>query len=328
MAVLAILAAGPLQAAPFDGTFVAQQDCPALQSIRNGSNPGNQQVKAGQSYTVLEVNNLGQPTHYRVRVPGASPAERWVSLDCGIRTGLGQEPRTQTKADTPKPAEAPAASYVLAASWQPGFCETQPEKVECLDQGRDRFDATHFALHGLWPQPRSLEYCGVSGELQDADRPATWRDLPEIQLEASTRAELTKVMPGTASFLDRHEWLVHGTCYKEDMQSYFSESLALMAQLNASSLRTFMTENIGKAVTPARIRAAVDEAFGEGAGERVSIECKTEQDGNRVVLTELQIRLYGAIDETSDLGELIRTARPQDSNAGQCPRIIIDKAGL
>lgn len=317
-----------MQAAPFDGTFVAQQDCPALQSIRNGSNPGNQQVKAGQSYTVLEVNDLGQPTHYRVRVPGASPAERWVSLDCGIRTGLGQEPRTQTKADTPKPAEAPAASYVLAASWQPGFCETQPEKVECLDQGRDRFDATHFALHGLWPQPRSLEYCGVSNELQDADRPATWRDLPEIQLEASTRAELTKVMPGTASFLDRHEWLVHGTCYKEDMQSYFSESLALMAQLNASSLRTFMTENIGKAVTPARIRAAVDEAFGEGAGERVSIECKTEQDGNRVVLTELQIRLYGAIDETSDLGELIRTARPQDSNAGQCPRVIIDKAGL
>ena len=52
------------------------------------------------------------------------------------------------------------------------------------------------------------------------------------------------------------------------------------------------------------------------------------KDGDRVVLTELQIALYGAIDETSDLGELIRAARPIGSNAGQCPRVVIDKAGL
>ena len=41
--------------------------------------------------------------------------------------------------------------YVLAASWQPSFCETKPDKDECESQTGDRFDATHFAIHGLWP---------------------------------------------------------------------------------------------------------------------------------------------------------------------------------
>ena len=65
-----------------------------------------------------------------------------------------------------------------------------------------------------------------------------------------------------------------------------------------------------------------------GAGNRISVECKTEQDGSRRVLTDLQIALYGAVDEASDLGELIHNARPQGSNAGQCPSVIVDRAGL
>ena len=43
--------------------------------------------------------------------------------------------------------------YVLAASWQPAFCATSAGqgKAECVSQTADRFDATHFSIHGLWP---------------------------------------------------------------------------------------------------------------------------------------------------------------------------------
>ena len=45
-----------------------------------------------------------------------------------------------------------ATKHVFAVAWQPGFCETQPDRRECRNQQQDRFDASHFALHGLWPQ--------------------------------------------------------------------------------------------------------------------------------------------------------------------------------
>ena len=316
-ALLAAIGCGGASAAPAEGTFTATAACPALQSIRNGTNPGAVTTKPGASYRITEINNPGNPTHYRVTIPGASPPDRWVEIACG-RNGA-DEAGTET--------EAGPASYLLAASWQPGFCETQPDRRECRSQHRDRFDASHFALHGLWPQPRSKEYCGVSRRDIETDQTA-WRLLPELPLSPATRRELEKVMPGTASLLDRHEWIVHGTCYEESAESYYSESLALMRQLNASGLRDFLAANIGRAVTPAQIRAAADKAFGRGTGNRIGIECETERDGNRVVLTELQIALHGAIDETSDLGDLIRAARPIASNARQCPRVVIDAAGL
>lgn len=312
LAILALLAltAGTTQAAPADGTFVANDACPALQSIRNQTNPGAVMTRSGEAYRIIEVNSLANPTHYRIEVPGASPLQRWVDIACGDDAGDAAD----------APLEAGPAAYMLAASWQPGFCETQPSSTECRDQREGRFDASNFSLHGLWPQ--SGDYC------DGGDDGTPWRHLPPVDLSAETRRELDTVMPGTASFLDRYQWLKHGTCYEESAQSYFSEALALMRQLNASPLRDFLARNIGRSVTPAQIQAAADEAFGRGAGNRISIECKTEQGGNRRVLTELQIALYGAVDETSDLGDLIRNARPQRSNAAQCPSVIVDRAGF
>lgn len=334
-ALLGLLAAAPAHAEPTDGYFIARDTCPAFQSFRNQTNPGNIRTEAGRAYEIIEINSSADPSHYRVLIPGVSPRERWVALECGVRTlEAGDQPNRQSEnqsATSPKPADSPQAGpgdYVLAASWQPGFCETQPDKVECVTQDEARFDASHFALHGLWPQPRGREYCGVDQATQDKDRPATWRELPEVVLSAPTRAALVEVMPGTASFLERHEWIVHGTCYGEDMESYFAESVALMAALNASPLVQFMRDNIDRSVTPAQIRAAFDAAFGTGAGKRVKIQCKREQDGSRTVLTELQIALSGSIQTDSDLASLVLAAPTTASNAGQCPSVVIDRAGL
>ena len=69
--------------------------------------------------------------------------------------------------------------FVLAISWQPAFCETRPEKPECDSQTPDRFDAANFALHGLWPQPRSRDYCGVDEATVRTDEDGDWHELPE-----------------------------------------------------------------------------------------------------------------------------------------------------
>src|SRR5690606_38044706 len=129
-------------------------------------------TEPGKGYRITEVNSPAAPTHYRVVVPGASPPNRWVAAECG-----------STGAAAGAEAEAGPGSYLLAASWQPGFCETQPDRTECRNQHAGRFDARNFALHGLWPQPRSREYCGVSR--RDIERDQTsWRLLPEPKLSA------------------------------------------------------------------------------------------------------------------------------------------------
>ena len=51
---------------------------------------------------------------------------------------------------------------LLAASWQPAFCEQRPDRPECASQTATRYDANHFALHGLWPGPRNNSYCNIN----------------------------------------------------------------------------------------------------------------------------------------------------------------------
>jgi len=48
-------------------------------------------------------------------------------------------------------------------------------------------------------------------------------------------------MPGVESLLHRHEWYKHGTCYNPQSdrpeEEYFEESLALLKQINNSSVQ-------------------------------------------------------------------------------------------
>lgn len=224
------------------------------------------------------------------------------------------------------PADAAGRTdYVLAVNWQPGFCETRPRKPECRSQHRDRLDASHFSLHGLWPQPRSKVYCKVSEALRQRDRSGKWASLPALELQKSTRTEMNRAMPGAASHLHRHEWVKHGTCYHgKTAEEYIADSLLVLRTLNGSAVRTLFANNIGATISGAQIRAAFDEAFGAGAGDRVRVSCK--QDGRRRIITELTIGLSGDIAPGASLAELIRAARPT-KNRG-CPSGIVDPVGL
>jgi len=224
----------------------------------------------------------------------------------------------------PKPAPSPksAASdqfFILAVSWEPAFCETVRNKPECTMMSKSRFDASHFSLHGLWPRD---EYCGVSSSVEQLDRDGRWQQLPPVELPADLRKTLDEVMPGTRSQLERHEWTKHGTCYGADEASYFAAATNLLAQLNDTRVRDLFADYIGKSLTQADIRAAFDEIYGSGMGQRVRVAC--EDDGSRRIISELTIGLWGTINESTRLSDLIRAARPTD---GGCDGGIVDPVG-
>jgi ribonuclease T2 len=305
------------------GSFVAAKDCPAFQSFRKATNPGGVKIVAGHSYPLL-AKNAPEASHYRVRIEGAEPPERWVSVDCGSYNDQGasgdlQNSRAGSESSAGRPAEV-----VLSVGWEPSFCEGHTDKAECADQTLDHFDATHFTLHGLWPQPRRREYCNVSQALIDTDRKHDWQALPEVDLDAATRARLVIAMPGTQSFLDRHEWIRHGTCYaRGDAETYFREALSLLDEVNGSAVQALFAANIGQEITVGAVRGAFDVAFGSGAGDRVRLSCK--RDGSRRLITEITIGLVAKPGDSDKLADLIKASTATDPG---CPSGIIDPVGF
>jgi ribonuclease T2 len=295
--------------APMAGCFVADAICAARPSIRRESNPGDVATEPGRAYPLLGANQAEQPSHVQIRIPEAAPRERWVALGCGHRVGACAEP----------PGPPPAADYVLAASWQPAFCESHRSKPECRSQTVERFDATHLALHGLWPEPQSNAWCGVSPDLRSADQKGHWSDLPPVDLSAGTRARLEVVMPGTQSDLERHEWLRHGTCAGAPPDAYFAAALALMDELNTGPVAALLAAHIGVRLRAAELRGAFDQAFGAGAGQRVEPVC----DGG--LITELRLHLRGRLTATTRLADLLAAAPPAPAG---CPGGLVDPAGF
>ncbi len=306
------------------GQFVATKSCPALLSIKKGSNPGNVSVEASKTYQLLGKNK-DQASHYWVEVPGANPPQRWVALDCGTVDGAqtsaaatGGGAAVNTPDGTVKPKPKPhgpkdgVAFYVLALSWEPAFCSAMKDKAECKAETPVSYEASHFSLHGLWPQPRRNVFCGVDRATAALDDQHKWEQLPEPQMSAETKAALDKVMPGTQSVLERHEWIKHGTCYAGGTaEQYFKDEIRLINDVNASPVQAFMAANIGKVIQTADLRAKFDEAFGKGSGERVRVSCS--KDG---MISELTIGLKGDIPSGAKLTDLIAASEATDAG---CP---------
>lgn len=310
IAVLAVLLLRPADdAAAFEaleGWLIAQSACPASPSLRGDADTT---LEPGRAYPMLG-GNRPSPSHYQVRIEAGN--DRWVAVSCGVHVVPAGAPT----------APAPSRDLVLAVSWQPAFCEGHASKPECASQTAGRFDATHFSLHGLWPQPMGNAYCGVPAAEADLSRRGDWGRLPAPALDAAVRAELATVMPGAASFLDRHEWTRHGTCYGGSADAYFGDALALVRQLNASAVADLFAGSIGLDLSAGTVRDAFDAAFGDGAGRRVSIAC--ESDGARRLVVELRISLSGRPGPDAGLRELVAAA--PEAPAG-CAGGIVDPAG-
>ena len=215
-------------------------------------------------------------------------------------------------------------SNLLALSWQPAFCELKPGKTECeqLNAGELPVTETQLSLHGLWPQPRGKEYCGVPAGLVALDKASRWAELPEVAVDAETRELLAVAMPGTASFLERHEWIKHGTCFlgAGGADEYYDDTLRVVEAINASPVAALLAAHVGGELATADLRAAFDAAFGAGAGERVQVHCAG--DGGRTLIQEVSVNLAGAIGP-----ERRSRADPRRAGDAGCPRAV-DPAGL
>jgi ribonuclease T2 len=224
--------------------------------------------------------------------------------------------------------EAPSLThYVLALSWQPAFCELSAERPECGALDPADFAASNLTVHGLWPNDRpggGPSYCEVDDRTKDLDESGDWCALPAPQLSAKTRDALATAMPGTASCLDRHEWIKHGTCADARAEDYFADSLRLAQAVQATRLGQVIAGNIGRHVTSQQLRNAFEAAFGAGSSKALTLVCR-ERNG-RHFLTEIRIALEesalgGALDR-NDL-YLEGEARP-----GSCPEDMwVDAAG-
>lgn len=308
---------------PLSGYFIAREECGAMQSIRRQTNPGNIITRLDQAYQ-LKAKNRPAASHYLIKMD-AEPQLRWVATHCGEHVVPVDAP-PPTPVPIPPPIDVKDTKYILAISWQPGFCETRPTKPECLSQTEDRFDATHFTLHGLWPQPRKNVYCRVAPSDVTKDKNGNWQSLPDLTLEEETRNELNLVMPGTQSFLHRHEWIKHGTCYNdESADTYYKKSLELMRTLNRadSAVKNLFSNNIGMEINSEQIAEAFEDTFGDGARNKIKIACKSDND--RRLITEITIGLQGDLNQIS-MSDAILSA-PNANNIG-CSGGIVDPVGL
>jgi ribonuclease T2 len=295
-----------------------------LQSKNRGTNPGGVLTEPMRAYAMRAIDRAGG-AFFQVTVPGAPvSADRWVRRSCGVHV-VEAEPEAAA-------AAAPAAAdestdNLLVLSWQPAFCETRPGTAECreLNAGRLPVAETLLSLHGLWPQPPGNIYCDVPAALVALDEASRWSELPEPAMDAETGAHLAAAMPGAASFLDRHEWIKHGTCHRGagGADEYYDDTLRVLDAINASGVAVLIADHAGAEIEAAAVRAAFDVAFGAGAGDRVQLRCT--DDGGRTLLQELSIGLAGAIGPETSVAELILAAEPVPQG---CPRGVVDPAGL
>jgi len=103
----------------------------------------------------------------------------------------------------------------------------------------------------------------------------------------------------------------------------FPPGIALIEQINTSPVQKLFADNIGREIQTSDIRAAFDQGFGAGAGERVRVACK--RDGNRRIIVEMTIGLRGDVVDNAPLAGLIAGASPTDAG---CKSGIVDPVGL
>lgn len=217
--------------------------------------------------------------------------------------------------------------FTLALSWQPAFCERNADKPECRTLDSDDAAAQAPTLHGLWPSDAGGDhpaYCGVDGTLRARDEAGDWCDLPETGVAGATRSALRGAMPGTASCLDRHEWLKHGTCSGLDGESYFRTATRLTQEFAFTRLAALLRARIGKQVSTAALIDAFTAEFGADAGRALIVVCRTFR--GQTYLAEIRIALRpDALDRPLGPDSLFSGAAAQ---ARPCPKSLrVDRAG-
>lgn len=316
-----------LASVKISGTFTAKHACQAYVSKNKKTNPNHQLLEIGQTYSVIEANRPDNPNWFRIEIEGTYSTERWVHKKCGaleLSDNLSS-PSPKSNYNRSEPCHTPGnqTSYVLAISWQPAFCEAHQNQPECRITNTKAYQATHFTLHGLWPNWKS--HCKLHYQFCDyrvTRKPRNKCQYPQIEIFDSTRKHLRVVMPSViaGSCLQRHQWWKHGTCSGWNADTYFKIAIRLVEEFNDAGMATFLATNVGKNVQKRTFLNKIDQNFGAKAHQLIKLSCR-KSNGN-VNLTEVQITLPRKIGQDDSLASLIKAQLRQGkltSNRGNCP---------
>jgi ribonuclease T2 len=299
------------------GSFTATKSCEAFSSFAKRSNPGEVKVSAGTAYTVREINK----TDYdwvRVDVPGAQPNLRWVQRACGTPE---LEERQAGRADQGVSGESCSLpnrqdSYVLAITWQPGFCEHanyKGKKPECDAMNGGTLEAKTLSLHGLWPNKKECgtQYGSCSGQ----------------PFELS-KATIEKVAPWMPNFyyertFGAYEWNKHGKCQSLPPDEYFIKAVSAVRVVNESEVGKIVLGNAGKSFRVNDFFERVKARYGDKVADTITLVCT-----QRKYLQEIRVSLALDFATDRDLPQLVANARPAGSRAAGCgDEIYVEAAG-
>jgi len=313
--LLAFAALGCQASESASGSFTASRSCEAYSSFAKRSNPGGVQLKAGTAYTVREINK----TDYdwvRVEVPGAQPPLRWVQRDCGTAAlGEQQAPRAGGGGQVcsmPNQED----SYVLAITWEPGFCEHarfNGKKPECEAMESGQLPVKTLNLHGLWP---NKQQCGTNyGNCKG----------PDLQLSKDTIAKIAPWMPNFyyGDSFGKYEWDKHGKCQSLPADQYFLKAVAAVRVVNDSEVGQIVLGNVGKNIRVSDFFDRIQASYGAQVASSITLVCTQHK-----YLQEIRVSLPTDFNTGSGLQQMVGNAVPAAARQQGCDDVIyIESAG-
>ncbi|MRX08702.1 ribonuclease I [Pseudoduganella sp. FT25W] len=317
VALLAFFALEASASESASGSFAATKSCEAFSSFAKRTNPGDVKVSAGTSYTVREINKVDYDW-LRVEVPGAQPSLRWVQRECGKPELQDQQANRLPEGASGAVCSAPNQqdSYVLAITWQPGFCEHTKyngKKPECDAMNSGALEAKTLSLHGLWPNKKECgtQYGSCSGQ--------------PFALSKDTIEKISPWMPNF--FYERtfgaYEWNKHGKCQSLPPDEYFIKAVSAVRVVNESEVGKIVLGNTGKSIRVSDFFDKIKARYGDKVANTITLVCTQHK-----YLQEIRVSL--ALDFATDreLPQLVANAKPAGSRAVGCAdEIYVEAAG-
>ncbi len=290
------------------GKFRPSRSCAAYLSFAKGTNPGQVKVEPGSEYDIREVNTR-EARWLRIQIPNVNESLRWVAADCGEATGLAFNRSTVAKGGA---SHQPGLhdSYVLAITWQPGFCEHfkyNGTKPECDNMADGKLVVSNLTLHGLWPNIKQSKDYGDCGNTP-------------LALSEETVSYIAPWMPNF--FFEKkfgnYEWKKHGTCQTTmDADTYFRRAVNAVRTVNDSSVGKYIRTNIGGRISRTQFFKRLDEETGLTSPQsQVGLLCAGE------FLQEIRIRLPLEFKEGFGLRELVGKPVTEGALGSSCPEDI------
>lgn len=307
------------------GKYLATKACDAYSSFAKATNPGSVRTTAGASYEIIEVNKASGWDWVRVEFPGAEPRQRWVPRECGLAE---IEPGVAPPAPGPRPQRDQMCSsfdkhdsYVLAVSWQPGFCEHyryRGIKPECDALNSGELAIEHLTLHGLWPNRKECgtRYGSCLGPGNNA-RP--------FQLSEETVSRIAPWMPNFyyETAFGKYEWDKHGSCQALDPDAYFDVAVRAVRQLDATEVGNQIRQHIGRRMLVATFFDRVRQAHGANVANNIQLVCTSGS-----YLQEIRVRLPRQFVVDQGLDKLIGGTGYNTRTDGCASEVHVERSGV